>query len=126
MSLINSIQCAREYMCRRSSSFAARVSGTSERGVASGVAVEFMGSPFKVNVVNWLLHTAGHEVNVAVAGSASVGKPAQAIGAEPFFEGFGGVRWIAKLVARHSLVLELPDLFAPVLQESEDRDGHEQ
>src|SRR5471030_2455856 len=99
MSRINSIQCAREYICRSSSSFAARLSGTSAAGVGSDVAVVFMSSPFRMDLMNWLLHTSEHEMNIAVAGCASIGKPAQALDTEPFLEGFGGVRRIRMLDA---------------------------
>jgi hypothetical protein len=45
---ISSIQCAREYICRSSSSFAARFIGTSAAGVGSDLAVVFMNSPFRM------------------------------------------------------------------------------
>src|SRR4051794_14735262 len=126
MSRINSIQCVREYICRSSSSFAARVSGTSAAGVCSDVAVVFMTFPFRMVLKNWLLHTSGHEVNIAIAGRSPIGEPAKAFCAEPFLERFGRIRGIAELDAMHSVVLDLPDLFAAALQEGKDRDGHEQ
>ena len=47
LSRINSIQCASEYICRSSSSFAARLRGASAVGGDSGLAVVFMGSPVR-------------------------------------------------------------------------------
>src|SRR4051794_38922417 len=122
MSRISSIQCAREYICRSSASFAARVSGTSAAGVASDVVTAFMGSPFGMNVTNWLLHTSRHEMNIAIVCRASVGEPAQALSAEPFLERFGGIRWVRMLDAMHALALDLPNLFAAILQKGKDRD----
>src|SRR5437867_2954208 len=68
----------------------------------SQVAWGSIASSFRQIVIDeGLLHSARHEMHIAITGRAPVGKSAQVLGTKPLLEGFNGFGRIARLDTVH-------------------------